>query len=237
MAEKIDTQGADGRAAASTLGEFAFQRIREDVLSGRLAPGTRLRFQMLQEMYDLNVGTLREGLARLTSEGLVLVEGQKGFRVSEVSRGDLNDLTELRMLVDTLALRLSIERGDLDWESSVVATFHQLSRAPRDIDPKTGGNTVWELRHRAFHRALVSGSNSPVLIQTHATLFDRGERYRRLKRIHRPNLRNTDGEHEAIMDATIRHDVDLACSLLRAHVARSRDSILAAFDLEATAAE
>lgn len=117
MGEKIESAAADGRAAVSTLGEFAFQRIREDILSGRLAPALRLRFQMLQDMYDLNVGTLREGLARLTAEGLVLVEGQKGFRVADVSRDDLNDLTELRMLVDTLALRLSIERGDLEWKA------------------------------------------------------------------------------------------------------------------------
>lgn len=72
-----------------------------------------------------------------------------------------------------------------------------------------------------------------MLIQTHATLFDRGERYRRLKRIHRPELRNIDAEHGEIMEATIKHKVDLACSLLRIHITKSRDNILEAFELEA----
>jgi DNA-binding GntR family transcriptional regulator len=221
---------ADAGRARTTLGDIAFTKIREDILCGRLVPGSKLRFQLLQDLYSLNVGTLREGLARLTAEGLVLAEGQKGFVVAPVSKSDLNDLTELRLAVDTLALRLSIERGDLDWETNVIAAFHQLSRAPLDkIDIETGANEVWELRHRNFHRSLIAGSQSPVLIQTHAILFDRGERYRRISRQRRGGIRNTTGEHEAIMKAAIERKVDRACTLLQAHISRSRDNLVGLF--------
>ena len=220
----------DSGGGRTTLGDLAFQKIREDILCGRLVPGTKLRFQLLQDMYSLYVGTLREGLARLTAEGLVVAEGQKGFVAAPVSKSDLNDLTELRLVVDTLALKMSIERGDLEWETHVISAFHQLSRAPRDhIDTETGANAVWEQRHRNFHRSLVAGSQSPVLMQMHATLFDRGERYRRISRKRRGGIRDIESEHEAIMKATIGRETERACSLLRTHIGRTRDYLLQFF--------
>jgi GntR family carbon starvation induced transcriptional regulator len=201
-------------------------------LRGQLLPGTKLKFHFLQETYGLNVGTLREGLARLTAEGLVIAQGQKGFTVSPVSEQDLLDLTELRLLVDPLALRLSIERGDLAWETQVLSSFHELSRAPRNlVDKESGANKEWERRHRAFHRNLVAGSGSQVLIQCHHTLFDRAERYRRIVRAKRGKVRDVQSEHESIMRATIDRNADVACALLAAHLVKTRDAILRSFPL------
>lgn len=210
-----------------TLGSFAYQKIREDILCGKLPPDKRLRFELLRELYGLNVGALREGLSSLVAEGLVIVEEQKGFRVSPVSENDLNDLTELRRRVDPLALRMSIERGDIEWESRVISAFHRLSRVPRLLPGKIKrSNEEWEARHRAFHRSLVSGSGSPVLIQMHATLFDRAERYRRMAFTQKLTVRDTANEHEQIMNAAIDRNVELACRLLETHVERTRAKIL-----------
>jgi DNA-binding GntR family transcriptional regulator len=60
----LTTESTAGRP---TLGDVAFQKIREDILRGRLMPGVKLRFQLLQEMYSLNVGTLREVVCPLKS--------------------------------------------------------------------------------------------------------------------------------------------------------------------------
>lgn len=218
-----NAQMPDG--AQATLGDFAFQRIREDILAGHLPPESKLRFQMLRDLYGLNVGTLREGLARLVAEGLVVAEGQKGFRVAPVSKTDLLDLTELRLRIEPLVLRLSIERGDVEWETRVLGAYHQLSRVPRS-DEDGGWNLEWELKHRAFHRSLISGANSTVLIQTHSILFDRSERYRRLARLNVPRSGTVNDEHHAIMRATITRDADLACKLIEKHVTRTRDKML-----------
>jgi GntR family carbon starvation induced transcriptional regulator len=220
-------QDPTARASAATLGDLAFTRIREDILAGRLAPESRLRFDILREMYGQNVGTLREGLSRLLAEGLVTLEGRKGYSVSPISKNDLIDLTQLRLRSDTLALRASIERGDVEWEAEVVTAHHHLSRVSRPT-PEDGEDLVreWEQRHRVFHRALVAGSRSEVLIQTHAILFDRAERYRRLGRMGSPGSRGAEAEHLALMRATLAREADLACSLLENHVLKTQNRLL-----------
>ncbi|MGO7668283.1 GntR family transcriptional regulator, partial [Rhizobium ruizarguesonis] len=59
--------------------------MRADIIFGRLAPGQKLKLESLKEYYETSISTLREVLNRLSSEGLVVAEGQKGFEVSPVS--------------------------------------------------------------------------------------------------------------------------------------------------------
>jgi DNA-binding GntR family transcriptional regulator len=67
--------------APKTLGEAAYLKLRQDILSGKLKPGTRLRFAEIAKDYEAGVSTLREALSRLTSDRLVIAEGQRGFGV------------------------------------------------------------------------------------------------------------------------------------------------------------
>src|SRR5579863_3457019 len=79
-----------------TLASTALERLRADILSCRLQPGQRLRFEELRTGYDLGLSPLREALMRLASEGLVRVEDHRGFRVAPISRSDLLDITFVR---------------------------------------------------------------------------------------------------------------------------------------------
>ena len=73
----------------STVGESAYQRIRSDIVFGRLLPGKKLKLDRLKADYGASVSTLRETLNRLHSERLVVDEGQKGFEVAPVSIANL----------------------------------------------------------------------------------------------------------------------------------------------------
>ena len=66
-------------AAGATAGEVAYGRIRGDILSGRIAPGQRLRLEVMRDTYGVGVGTLREILSRLAAEGFAVAESQRGF--------------------------------------------------------------------------------------------------------------------------------------------------------------
>ena len=76
---------------------------------------------------------MREALTRLLGEALVTSEGQRGFRVAPASLEDFHDLTEVRQLVETEALRQSIARGDEAWESQIVAAFYRLSKVEERV--------------------------------------------------------------------------------------------------------
>lgn len=211
---------------ARSLTSVAFERLRVDILAGELMPAERLRIQALSERYGVGPTAIREALSRLVTEGLVSAEDQRGFRVTPVSRTELLDLTQTRVRVEQMALRLAIERGDIEWESRLLSHFHRLSRTPPPTSP--GREAQWSAVHRAFHEALVDGCGSPWTIQLCRLLFDKSERYRNLAK-QRTGARGRDvgAEHRALMDAAMARDPDAACQLLSDHFTETTEIILA----------
>src|SRR5215475_11483926 len=118
------------RDSSLNLTQGAYEDLRADLLSCRIPPGSRLKIQDLCTRHSVSLGAIREALSRLTSEGLVVAEPQRGFRAAPISAEDLKDLTCVRIQIESLCLRRAIELGDVDWESRLVAAFHRLSRTP-----------------------------------------------------------------------------------------------------------
>jgi DNA-binding GntR family transcriptional regulator len=100
-------------AQPSRPAELAYRRIRADILFGRLPPGRKLKLDRLREDYTASVSTLREILSRLSSEKLVVAEGQRGFEVAPVSAKNLKEIAALRRLLEGTALEQSFERRAL----------------------------------------------------------------------------------------------------------------------------
>jgi DNA-binding GntR family transcriptional regulator len=96
--------------APRTLVERAYRSLRHDVICGKLAPGERLRVEHLKDQYEVGAGTLREALSLLVSDALVTSEGQRGFRVAPISVADLEDLTNTRVMLETEAFDLALEK-------------------------------------------------------------------------------------------------------------------------------
>src|SRR3954467_7747572 len=97
---------------AATLSERAATLVEQDILAGLLAPGSRLGIVGLVQRYEIGATPLREGLSRLMSRGLIVGTGQRGFRVADISRDDLLDITLMRTAVEIEAIRLAITHGD-----------------------------------------------------------------------------------------------------------------------------
>lgn len=214
----------DPAANARTLASQAQELLRKDILSGTLAPGQRLRTKDLQARYGLGLSPLRESLQRLSAEGMVVNDEQRGFAVAPVSVAELEDLTLARTALESIMLPMAIDKGDADWEAEIVAAFHRLSRTPLPHDPGAVADaSLWEMRHRAFHHALVAGCRSLWLLRLHGQLVDQTERYRKIRLLHHQQssaqVRDVNAEHQAVMDAVLRRDADLACELMAHHLA------------------
>ena len=173
----------------------------------------------------MGASTIREALSLLSADALVVVEGQRGFRVSELSADDLEDLSNARLLLESHALRQSIAHGDDDWEAGVVAAYHRLSRATQRLrDGVDGAFDEWETRNREFHEALVSRCNSSWILSMLETLNRHSERYRRAA-LAANTPRDVQGEHTALMDAALARDADRAVAILGEHVMTTVDVI------------
>jgi DNA-binding GntR family transcriptional regulator len=211
---------------AGTLASSVYDRLRDDILRGVLPPDEKLRTEALRDRYGVGNSPLREALNRLSADGLVTREDQKGFRVAAASRADLEELVKTRCWLEEIALRQSIENGDEAWEESVVVQFHRLSRVRRSSnEDEYVVNLDWESRHRAFHLALLSACGSRWLLQYCEQLNDQAHRYRQLAIIVSYPKRNELAEHEAIMRAATTRDADEAARLLIGHYARTADII------------
>ena len=210
-----------------TLATDVLERLRRDILECRLRPGTKLRFDELREAYGVGLSPLREALMRLASDGLVVLEDQRGFHVKPVSRADLIDVTRMREELESMALRLSVERGDDHWEADVLATFHRLSKlAKHGADDDRVISPEWEQRHRQFHHALVAACGSPWLLHFRGLLYDQADRYRRLSLHYLTMPRSDLGEHRALMEAAITRDAAKASHLIREHIAYTTRVVL-----------
>ena len=196
-----------------SAGDSGYQRIRADIIFGVLTPSGRLKLDAMKEDYGLSVSTLREILNRLTSEGFVVAEGQRGFEVAPISIQNLRELAGLRILLEHHAMAESFRAGDVEWEGRVVSAHHKLAATERTVlaegdDP--------ELRKRydgEFHQALISNCGSRELMQTHAVIFDKYFRYALQYR-----GSATVAQHKALLDCALKRDISKARAVLTDHI-------------------
>ena len=219
------------RSEVQTQTGRAFRLIRYDIIRGKLAPDTRLRLEDLRERYEMGFSPLREALMCLQSEGLVILEQMKGFRVSPVSLDHLYDITRVRIENESLALRWSIKQGDVNWEANVISAFHRLSNQKKVHPDKVYKiNEQWNTEHRAFHAALRDASGSPILMTICDTLFDQAERYMAVSISNMDKVRDDVGEHKSLMEAVIERDADKACRLCAEHIELTTEKVVASFE-------
>lgn len=216
MADAATETGGDEVATLST-GEQAYERIRQDIVFGRLQPGQRLTLDKLRQVYGVGISTLREILNRLTPEGLVVAEGQRGFQVAPCTASDLKELADLRLLIESHALAQSFAAGDMEWEGRIVAAHHKLARMEeRLLAGDDSGTQQWKRYDFEFHQALVSACGSKALLDLHAGIFERYLRYQMVFFIFWGPT--SIGEHRALLDCALRRDAGKGQELLRGHI-------------------
>jgi GntR family carbon starvation induced transcriptional regulator len=204
------------------------ERLREEIVQGRVRPASKLRLAALAERYGIGRGPLREAASKLAAEQLVVFEDHRGFRVAPISRDDLVDVTRTRQRIETLALRDAVRHGDDRWEGAVLAALHRLSKTS-NLDPSRA--SPFSARHREFHAALCAACPSVYLRRFRETLYDHSERYRALAehRYRRDASRDVPAEHEAIARAAVDRRADEACRLLEAHIGRTAQTLIESY--------
>ena len=218
-------------AEYDSISEKAYRRIRTDIIFGKLAPAEKLKLDRLREDYGASVGTLRELLSRLSNEGLVLAEGQRGFEVAPVSAENLREIAALRLLLESHALEQSFKAGDMDWEGRVVAAYHKLSAIEKRLvagdaaDPET-----WKRYDFEFHHALISACGSNALLEAHAPVYDKYLRYQMVVGLYRGEVASR--EHRRLLEYAMTRDWHAAQKALDKHVHDCVDHILSAGLLE-----
>ena len=229
MTFRDEAATADASPSGSSGGRDALSRLRSDIVSSVFEPEMRLKFAEMTKRYDVGVGTLREALSQLSSEGFVTVEAGKGFRVAPVSAEELVEITDHFIALEKRAVREAIAHGGEDWETHMVAVHHRLSLIEGlPWEARMERHSEWVERHREFHHALVAACPGRWLLRLRSMMFDQLDRYRFVTKKAPEGLgRKKFEEHRLLMLATLERDADKASDLIEAHIRDTSDRALA----------
>jgi DNA-binding GntR family transcriptional regulator len=205
--------GAARQLDNRTLWEQVRDRLREDILAGRLEPGAELSEVALAREFGTSRGPLREALGRLASEGLVTITPRRGAVVTQLSREEFIDAYQVREALETLAVRLAVPLMSDAEVAHLRELCELMDRAAHDNEVHVFFDT-----NNSFHEALVRGSRNRKLHEVHRMLVGQMVPYLPRSLELRGNLQQSVAEHQAILAAIEDRDADRAAVLLAEHI-------------------
>jgi DNA-binding GntR family transcriptional regulator len=195
-----------------TMAEVAADELQEAILSGELPPGAPLRLEDLAQTLEMSISPVREAVRRLETLGLAVHVPHRGARVAELAIEDLHDAYEVRMALETLAVRRAATRFAEPDSERATGFLDEYDEAHRRGDAREARRA-----HFDFHFTLYAASGSEWLVRLIRPAWENCERYRALSLSGR-SLRQRRDEHEGILDACVRHDADDAAERIRLHL-------------------
>ncbi|MEV4561459.1 GntR family transcriptional regulator [Kitasatospora sp. NPDC049285] len=205
-------------AGKQMLSEQVYASLRDAIMRGDYGPGVALKPQELAKRQGVSLAVVREALLRVVGEGLADRLPNRGFAVPAFSDRRWQEIGEARRTIEPAMLRMSIARGDIDWEARVRAAHHRLARTPAYV-PEDGEyySAAWSEAHRVFHRTLLEGCGNPVLLETFDRMWTASELARRWSAQRVPD-RDGAQEHRLLEEAALARDADTAAAALVRHL-------------------
>jgi DNA-binding GntR family transcriptional regulator len=210
-----------------TKSELALQVLREQLRTGQLKPGQRVRLSELTTELGMSPTPIREALRLLQADGLVVYRPHQGIVVAEFSPEETADVVRLRCLLEPLALELTL--GSLG--SAQRKTLERLHAKLLAAVASGHGSAISE-SNASWHWAIYDGCGSQHLKEFIRRLWDVYPW--RTMWILPGRAEESASEHEAIMDAIAADDARLAAARMRAHIASSQQSLLDRLESEQT---
>lgn len=222
-----ENNAAAGKGAPPSRTDWITNEIRNAILHGLFAPGEQLRSATIGERWSISQTPIREAFQRLAAEGLVVHSSQRGVRVAPVSLQDVEELYELRLMLEPIALRRSLERADDAWEREVREAHEQLCNW-------TGNGSAdvsrYDNPHRRFHAALLARCDSDWLLRIVHMLAQQCSRYRPLAWSSRGGAPPDVHDHDPLLQACLGRDIEAAVRLCLEHLQDTFDAARSRLD-------
>ena len=204
-----------------TLSELAERKLREAIISGELPPGAPRRLQEQIERLEMSSVPIREALRYLERSGLVKRQPHRGTVVTEMSSDDLRDTYDLRMELESLAVRRAAERmtdEDQDRLEALLEEYTTTWQADSEITRHL---------HRELHMSIYAIAGSTWLERLVPMLWDNSERYRRFSIEYRTKADILE-EHRRLVELCTARDSAGAVAALRDHLRKNIEGAIEA---------
>jgi DNA-binding GntR family transcriptional regulator len=200
-------------SAPVSLEKFAYDAIKEAILSFRLKPGQSLVESDLANQLAISKTPVRDALMKLQQEGLVEKIPYTGTYVAEINRQNLIDIFQIRSVLEGLATRIATNNLNETEISKlqIIIDGHAVSATNNDITAASKYNAQ-------FHDAIIQISTNKWLAQILSNFDDHLKRYRILSNYQSDRLKKSVEEHQAVLNAMAHKDPDSAEDLMRSHL-------------------
>lgn len=201
--------------SASTI---IFNALHNAIISGEIEDGMPLRQQEIGRMFNTSRIPVREAIYKLEQLGMVKIQHHKGATVAAISTSDVDELHELRTLVECAMIKKAVPKMTDEVIAQAQSYCDQLTR---ELD-----SNEWGHINRLFHSTLCAAADLPIHLNTVNSLLDRVERYVRANLAMSGGMKQARIEHEAILQACIRRDADEATELTAKHIRSAKTSLI-----------
>jgi DNA-binding GntR family transcriptional regulator len=208
------------RLEATTTSAALAAWLRDEINAGRWGPGAVLRQEELAAELSVSRLPIREALALLRSEGLVVVEHYRGARVVGLTAEDVEEIFDLRLILESELLRRAVGAHD-------ARSVRALCRLQEQLDEEEE-RLAWISTDRAFHEALYAPACRPRSLAIVRQLRAPVERFSVQRLTPRTRGKAWRSEHHALIDAVRAKDVRAALRALKAHLETTRETVLTA---------
>lgn len=206
-----------------TRTQLVVETLREKILSGEIKAGQPLRQAALAEELNVSRIPVREALLQLEAEGLVAFEPHKGATATELNVEQVDELFELRAMLEADLLAASIPHIT---DESLDEATDLLSRLDKALGKENAANT-WSELNSNYHNCLYSGAERPQTQDLVNTLNKNADRYIRMHLLWAGGISKAESEHNELLALCKAKDIEKAVACLKKHILGSRDEIKA----------
>lgn len=194
-----------------SLPRLIAEKIAEQILTGELAPGDKLVESVFAEEYGTSRAPIREALYLLTIEGLVERIPRKGAVVKGYNEQEIYDILEIRMMLESLAVKRIAEFGLID------SLFKQMEEIIPQMEEAVNDPKRYAELNRTFHLAIIEMSRSEIIKSMYSRLGIPLLSLQRISFLEEGNTRKSLEEHRVILETLRRREFDKALTILEKH--------------------
>lgn len=203
------------------LRDVVFETLRQAILRGELKPGERLMEIHLAQKLGVSRTPVREAIRKLELEGLVLMIPRKGAVVAEITVTDLEDVLEVRIALEELAVKLAIKNMTSERLQEMRQIQEEFIRTLHGDD--VGACAEADMR---FHEAIYDATGNGRLVQILNSLREQMYRYRMEYLKDRHTYTALTKEHEEILTALEQKNENVAIEAIKRHINRQKEHIV-----------
>jgi len=206
-----------------TRTQLVVETLREKILSGEIKAGQPLRQAALAEELNVSRIPVREALLQLEADGLVSFEPHKGATATELNASQVDELFELRAMLEGELLASSIPHISNEKLEEATNILLKLNKA---LGKENAANT-WSELNSNYHNCLYSGANRPQTQDLVNTLNKNADRYIRMHLLWAGGISKAESEHNELLELCKSRNVEKSVAVLKQHILGSRDEIKA----------